>query len=183
MLLDSLAIIGFVLTIIGTIIAVAQIAKNKQLEAALARIKRQYDAEVWTLLGIVTRTFDTLDTARNDMISYLSTKDEERDLSQLREALIGVQSARRGTVDQYRNLLKEASLSEENYNFETVKKWVITGRLENAWRVKQAIRLLSSRETPDTPISEEELLENCRPLRSSTNSKKIQPPLETTHDS
>lgn len=181
--MDILAIIGFVLTIVGTIIAVAQITKNKQLEEALERIKRQYDAEIWTLLGIVTRTFDTLDTARNDLVTYLSVGEEERNLSLLREALIGIQSARRGTVDQYRNLLKEASLSEENYDLETVKKWVITGRLENAWRVKQAIRLLSSSETPDFPISEEDLLEKYRPLRLSSDSKKFQLTTSNTQES
>ena len=150
-----------------------QTIKNRQLEDALARIKRQYDAEIWTLLGIVTRTFDSLDIARNDLVSYMSSENG-KNISLLRSALIGVQSARRGTVDQYRNLLKEASLREEIYDLETIKKWVITGRLENAWRVKQAIRLLPSSKTPNIPISEKDILETYRPLKNLTASQKIQ---------
>lgn len=60
------------------------------------------------------------------------------------EVLSKIASARRGTIDQYRNLLEEAILEEPVFDMETIDKWKQTGRLENEWRVNQAKRYIST---------------------------------------
>ena len=84
---------------------------------------------IWTV-----RTFDSLDEAR-DLIASREPVDDE--------VISKISSARRGTVDHWRELLKDAVLQEPEFNSATLEKWIEMGRLENEWRIAQARRLLT----------------------------------------
>ncbi len=170
-----------ILAIIGVVFSIVQIIRNKQLKDSLRKIKKQSEVELWTLISIVVKTFDSLEIARSGIQNYFSKCKDIKGMTVLQNALMSVQSARRGTVDQYKNLLKEASLREENFSLEIINKWVINGRLENAWRYRQALKLLETAEIPDSPISIKDVFKNY-PLGSTHQSTKLQPPSNSTKD-
>jgi hypothetical protein len=135
-----LTAIGFVATCLSLAIAVVQTVRHSELRKSLEKIRRAKEAEIWTCIGIVLKTYDSLEQA----VQILKTR-EQVDF----EALVKIQSARRGIVDQYRMLLKEAVLEEEEFSIDTIEKWKRVGRLENDWRVSQAKRLLATKNIPD----------------------------------
>jgi DNA-binding Lrp family transcriptional regulator len=132
-----LGIFGTAVGFLGFMVAVLQTVRNRSLRNTLKRMRRAEEAEIWTNIGIVVRTFDSLNEAR-ELICSREKVDHE--------VLSKIQSARRGTIDQYRQLLKEAVLHEPVFNRETIEKWKRIGRLENEWRVRQAERLLSTKD-------------------------------------
>jgi hypothetical protein len=126
---------GTFLALLGVAIAVLQTVRYKQLEDTLKQIKRAKKAAIWTNIGIIVKVFDSLEDARHLMLN--------RDKVDY-EILSKIASARRGTVDQYRELLEEAILEEPIFNMETIEKWENTNRLENEWRVNQAKRYIET---------------------------------------
>lgn len=136
-------IIGIVLTLASLAVALWQTVRNKRLRDALERARRTRNADTWVNIGVVVRTFDSLEEARRLVCSRESVD---------HEVLSKIQSARRGTVDQYRQLLKDAVLQEPEYSLKIVRKWELMGRLENEWRKQQAIRLLATEDFPDPPV-------------------------------
>lgn len=126
---------GTFLALLGVAIAVLQTVRYKQLENTIKQIKRAKKAAIWTKIGITVKVFDSLEDAKNLMAS--------RDKVD-HEILSKIASARRGTVDQYRELLEEASLEEPIFNMDTIEKWKSTNRLENEWRVNQAKRYINT---------------------------------------
>ncbi len=164
MIMNILAIVGFVLTAVGLVVAFIQTYKNKQLEDALSKINKHDEAEMWTTIGIVVKTFDSLDEARAQLNGILSQKTSQPVKLELEKVFSKLQSARRGTIDQYKHLLKEASLREKKFDMNIIKRWIISGRLENTWRISQALRLLSTELSPESPVSAEQLLEENCPL-------------------
>lgn len=135
-----IGITGFFLSFLGVAIAVLQTIRYKELEKTIKAIKRAKKASIWTNIGIVVKTFDSLESARK-----LMTSREKVDY----EVLSKIASARRGTVDQYRNLLEEAILEEPVFNMDTIEKWKKTKRLENDWRIDQAKRYISTEDIPN----------------------------------
>ena len=164
MIMNILAIVGFILTFVGLVIAFVQTYKNKLLEDALSKINKHDEAEIWTTIGIVVKTFESLDEARTQLNIILSQKTSQPVMLEIEKVYSKLQSARRGTIDQYKHLLKEASLREEKFDMDIIKKWIISGRLENTWRVSAALRLLSTKLSPESPVSAEQLLEEYCPL-------------------
>jgi hypothetical protein len=156
-LLTIISIVGFLLTVAGFIIALIQTMKNRQLQAAMDQLKRHDEAEIWAMIGIVVKTFESLDDARTELFRNCDNGISSAVISKL-------SSARRGTIDQYKHLLKEASLLHESFSLDTIKQWISSGRLENKWRVEQALRLLPATEAPNTPFAAGSLLDEYQPV-------------------
>ncbi|MDR1062853.1 MAG: hypothetical protein LBL48_02800 [Azoarcus sp.] len=132
--MDMTGVIGIVISAISLVVAIHQtILKHK--------IERHQHADIWTNIAITVRTFDSLDQiqkiirADNDKILAIDSK-------MIIELAGEIANARRGTVDQWRQLLKQAVLSEQKYNEETIQRWADEGKLENKWRIEQAHKLL-----------------------------------------
>ena len=134
-LFGIIGIAGLTVGIVGLIGAFRERILRNELTKTLGRIENARNAETWTNIGVVATVFDSLDTARA-MVRERQTVDYE--------VLGKIESARRGTVDHYRMLLKEAVLAEPNFSEETIRIWEDTGKLENEWRVRAAKRLLST---------------------------------------
>jgi hypothetical protein len=124
-----LGIIGF----IGSVVTIYQFLKNRELKKTIEKLQRTEEAEMWTYIGSIVKTYDALCDARK-LLSDKPNIDYE--------SLLKVQSARRGTIDLYILLLKDAVLKEEDFSEDTIKRWIELGRLENEWRISQARRLL-----------------------------------------
>lgn len=137
-----ITIIGIIIALLGFVLAVLQWFRNKELKKALAHINKIKQAEIWTNIAIVARIFDSLEVAREIVLSK-----QEGDQKLLSE----ISSARRGTINHYLHLLKEAVLAEPDFNMETIEKWKNVGRLENEWRATQAIKLLDTLKMPLKP--------------------------------
>lgn len=128
----------------GVFLAYKQKFMADQLKIAMDKIKKRREHEIWTQIGIDLTVFDALDEAKK-FLAQRSGVDEE----------VGrrIESARRATIDLYRLLLCEAAAAEPVFNKETIRKWLIAGRLENEWRVRAAMRLLPTNEVPDNGLN------------------------------
>jgi hypothetical protein len=141
-----LSIAGILIGIIGVIFAVRERFLSMELRRTVERIEKWQLTQTWTKIGIVATVFDALDKAQT-LVQERQSVDHE--------VLRKVESARRGTIDNYRILLQEAALAEPNFDMETIRKWKKAGKLENEWRVCAAMRLLPTKEITD----------NCENLR------------------
>lgn len=131
---EALNMVGVGVSAVSVVVAVVQTLRKREVEKALRELRRTRRADTWTNIGVVTRTFDTLDEARD---ALLSGSGECNPL-----VLSKISSARRGTVDHWRHLLKQAILDEPGFCQETIERWAQEGKLENPWRISQARRLL-----------------------------------------
>ena len=131
----GIGVAGLIIGIIGLYFGFREKFLSQELKKNVERIEKAKTAEIWTNIGIVLTIFDALEEARNRLLKQNSFDPI---------VLSKVVSARRGTVDQYRLLLKEAVLAENNFSLETINKWKEEGKLENEWRIKSAKRLLPS---------------------------------------
>lgn len=135
--MDLFSVLGLVVSLISVAIAVTQTIRKRDVEKALNDMKRMRRADTWTNMAIVIRIFDTLDEVRVELLA------QRRPPSTL---LSKISSARRGTVDQWRHLLKQAVLDEPAFCEATIERWALEGKLENEWRIAQARRLLENTE-------------------------------------
>jgi len=140
-------VFGVVVGALGTAVAFREKILKGVLDRTLKKIEEERVGEIWTRIGINCTAFDALDEARK-LVQSRQTVDHE--------VLGKIESARRATVDLYRLLLKEAVSIERDFSIATIEKWKKTGRLENAWRIKAAMRLLPTDKVPDCDSSESE---------------------------
>jgi len=137
-----LGIAGLMLGIVGIVLGLRERFAANELKRAMKQIEKAKIIEIWTNIGIVATIFDGLDSAK-DMIFKKSNVDHE--------VLCKVEGARRGSVDLYRLLLKDAAIAEPNFDIDTIERWKNEGKLENEWRVQAAKRLLSAQEKKPIP--------------------------------
>jgi hypothetical protein len=133
--MDLFSIFGVVVSLVSIYFAILQTLRKREVEKTLNELKRTRRADTWTNMAIVIRTFDTLDEARVNLLAQTNPSPF---------VLSKISSARRGTVDQWRHLLKQAILDEPDFCAATIDRWVAEGKLENEWRVNQARRLLEN---------------------------------------
>ena len=95
-------------------------------------------ADIWSNIALALQAYDTLEDAR-DLVRAMGDPDLAGKLN----------SARRSTVAQYLQLLRQAILEEPEFTEQTVEEWKRLGRLENEWRVSQAMKFVQS-DRPET---------------------------------
>ncbi len=130
-----IAIAGLVIGLVGIILGLRERFAADELKRAMKQIEKAKRIEIWTNIGIVATIFDGLNAAK-DMILKKGSGDPE--------ILCKIESARRGSVDLYRLLLKDAAIAEPNFTIRTIDEWKNAGKLENEWRIKAAKRLLTT---------------------------------------
>ncbi|MCX5991029.1 MAG: hypothetical protein NTZ04_01660 [Chloroflexi bacterium] len=137
---EILGIAGLIVGVISVVLAIRERFIREQLELTLTRVEAEKIREIWTKIGIDATVFDSLDDARS-ILRQRHVVDHE--------VLGKVESARRGTIDLYRLILKEAAAAEADFTMDTISKWRKAGKLENEWRVRAAMRLLPTNKIPD----------------------------------
>lgn len=125
-----LNLIASVVGILSLGLAIAQTVRARNARAELERIRRIKNADIWSGISLTLQAYETIDDAR-ELIP-----EGAHELS----AKIG--SARRAIVGQYLQQLRQAVLDEPEFTEETVKEWRRVGRLENEWRVAQAMKFV-----------------------------------------
>ncbi len=126
-----LAVAASVATIASTLLAVAQTERFRAKSAELTKLQRVRNTSIWTSISLTLQCFETLEDARK-----IDPVVEPHRISQK------IASARRCVVAQYLHLLGEAALDEPEFSSTTVELWKRQGRLENTWRVNEAMKLV-----------------------------------------
>ena len=124
------------ITIVSIIIALVQAIQKKELNRTLKQVKKVQKLDTWTNINMVLKTYDSLTDMRDILKDGYKQEDHPLLLSK-------VSSARRGTVDEWRYLLKQAVLEEDEFDEETVQLWLEQHKLDNEWKADQARQLIT----------------------------------------
>lgn len=131
----GLGLIGGIASVLGLLVAVVQTMRYRESQRHLHELKRRRNATIWSIISGVLQAYESLEDARDLLKAHNNSLNRELALSK-------VTSARRSTVNQYVQLLREAVLDEEEFTETTVEEWKRLGRLENEWRVCQAKKFI-----------------------------------------
>jgi hypothetical protein len=110
----------------------------------LDQARRSRNANIWHSISLILQAYDSIDDAR-----ALAAQSAAAEAPLL---LAKINSTRRSIINQYLQQLKEAILDEEIFTEETVREWQRLGKLENEWRVAQALKFVRLRKTQLTNI-------------------------------
>ena len=135
-----MGILGLLVGGVSAVYAIRERMLKQMLDRTLRTVEEAKARGIWTKIGIDCTAFDALDDAKK-LVQSRQAVDHE--------VLAKIENARRSTVDLYRLLLEEAATIERDFSMDTIKRWQKAGRIENEWRLKAAMRLLSTDKIPD----------------------------------
>lgn len=135
---DGWAILQTIVATLGLVLALVQTLRYRSAKSELDKVNRMKIADIWANISMTLEAYETLEDARR--INSRSENDPTLSAK--------LNSARRSVVAQYIQLLRQAAMAEPEFTEETVKEWQRVGRLENQWRVTQALRFVRTNLSP-----------------------------------
>lgn len=138
-----LAVVGTFVSLLGFSLSIIQTIRYHNSQRDLEQLRRARNANIWSNIGMILQAYESIDDARQ------LARGDRFD----KEALYAkINSVRRTIVNHYLQLLKEAILDEEVFTEETVEDWKRIGRLENEWRVAQAMKFIQTGKKQERPL-------------------------------
>ena len=132
--IESLAAYSSLFSLVSVPFGVVQFFRYRVARDALRRLKTLNKNRLWGDIQLLLEAYETLDEARNPEHAA------RMKINMGQYHTIKIASARKGVVALYLRLLEHAINEEEEFTSETAKRWFESGRLENEWRYKAALR-------------------------------------------